>query len=144
MENAHLSKGHEKARASFNKLAEKINSACASLLDTLSLNPTSVAHHGISISNKLGSEFVDRVVNNISLLKLHLTDLENNLNNGFFDSKRVEEIAGSLMDTSTTLNEFLLSNNFYLNTFERAIKEVDKVIHRVLNKMPVGVYSFND
>lgn len=144
MENANLSRGHEKARAAFNGLAEKITSACASLLDTLSLTPESVANHGIVISNKLGSEFVDRIVNNISLLKLHLTELEKNLNNGFFDATWVEEIAQSLMDTSSKMNEFLLSNNFYLNTFERAIKEVDKVINRVLSKMPIGMYSFND
>lgn len=80
MENANLSRGQEKARASFNSLAEKINSACASLLDTLSLTPTAVANHGIVISNKLGSEFVDRVVDNITLLTRHLTKLESNLN----------------------------------------------------------------
>jgi len=56
----------------------------------------------------------------------------------------VEEIAQSLMDTSDKMNEFLLSNNFYMHTFERAIKEVDKVINRVLSKMPIGIYSFND
>jgi|GEM_PF-1101503 len=144
MENANLSKGHESARASFNALANEINAACASLLDTLSLNPTSVATHGIVISNKLGSEFVDRIVNNISLLKLHLTDLEKNLNSGFFKSERVEEIAGSLIETSDRLNEFLLSNNFYMHTFEWSIKEVEHMIEKVLNKMPIGMYRFHD
>jgi len=140
MENANLSRSHESARTSFNKLSNEINSACASLLDTLSLKPTSVATHGIVISNKLGSEFVDRVINNISLLKLHLTELEKNLNNGFFDSKRVEEIAGSLLETSDKMNEFLLSNNFYKNTFERAIKEIETISKRILNKMPIEIY----
>lgn len=129
------------ARASFNKVAANINAACASLLDTLSLNPQSVAHHGIHISNKLGSEFIDRIVTNISILKLHLSELEHNLNNGFFDKEWVKEISVSLTETSDTLNDFLLSNNFYMNTFEWAIKEVKGSIERVLDKIPVGMMA---
>lgn len=131
------------ARASFNTLAEKINSACSSLLDTLSLNPQSVASHGIVISNKLGSEFVDRVVNNISLLKLHLAELEHNVNLGIFTHEWVKELTPSLIETSDRLNEFLLSNNFYMHTFQRAIQEIDSLIITVMNKMPVGVYTKN-
>jgi hypothetical protein len=142
MEN--LNSSRNSARASFNKIAESINAACTSLLDTLSLNPQSVANHGISVSNKLGSEFVDRIVDNITLLKIHVAELDRNLTSGFFDSTWVEEIAGSLMETSDKLNEFLLSNNFYMHTFERAVKELNTMIDKVLNKMPIGIYKFSD
>ena len=61
--------------------------------------------------------------------------------NGTFAPERVAELAAWLNETSDRLNEFLLSNNFYKNTFERAVKEVTTKITKVMNKMPLEIYA---
>ena len=65
---------------SVNKLIDKINATCDALLDTLTLTPSSVGNFGISMSEKLDSEFVDRVVKSIWLLKNHLRELRESIN----------------------------------------------------------------
>lgn len=140
MKNLYPSTSHEKTKSNLNTLKNEINAICTNLLEILSLHPNSVADYGISISNKLWTEFVDRIINNISLLKLHFYDLEKYIHSDSLNRERIEEITKWLSEVSDKLKEFLLSNNFYQNTFEWAIKELDNMIKKVLNTMPIGAY----
>ena len=62
-----------------NKMIDKINSTRNALLDTLTLKPDAVGNYGVIISQKLDTEFVDRIVRNILILKNHLKELKNNM-----------------------------------------------------------------
>ena len=115
------------------KLIDKINSTCNDLLDTLILKPDAVGNYGVVISQKLDTEFVDRIVRNIWILKNHLKDLKSNMNEEL-DEKWVKEIAKGLLDTSDQLNEFVTSNRFFHNSFGWAVEEVNTLIKKILDK----------
>jgi hypothetical protein len=60
-----------------NKLIDKINSTCDALLATLEFNSDTVSSYNMTILGRMNmnSEFMDRVVTNIIVLKSHLADL---------------------------------------------------------------------
>ncbi|MBU0627455.1 hypothetical protein KKG31_00695 [Patescibacteria group bacterium] len=124
-----------------NKLIDKINSTCNDLLDTLTLKPDAVGNYGVIISQKLDTEFVDRIVRNIWILKAHLKDLKANMDEELSD-ERVENIANGLLETSDQLNQFVSSNGFFHNSFGWAIEEVNTMISKILDRLPIGVYKF--
>lgn len=124
-----------------NKLVNKINSTCNALLDTLTLKPDAVGNYGVVISQKLDTEFVDAIVRNIWIIQSHLKDIKNHIDEDL-TNEWVEEIASGLLETSDKLNEFVASNGFFHNSFGRAIEEVNVMIKKILDKLPIGVYKF--
>lgn len=61
-----------------NALIDKINSTCDALLSALEVNSNSASSFNMTIVNRMNinSEFMDRVVTNIIVLKSHLMDLK--------------------------------------------------------------------
>jgi FtsZ-binding cell division protein ZapB len=143
MENLHSSNKLNTTKT-ISKLADKINSTCIALLDTLSDSAQSVWNFWISITQKLDSELVDRVIKNIQILQIHISEIKNHMNDNNRDSKRIEQITTSLRETSDNLNEFVLSNNFFYNTFGWYIWELRKMIDKVLEKLPIWAYKLQN
>lgn len=127
---------------SINKLVEKINSTVDALIDTLTLSPQSVWNFGISVSQTIDSEFTDRVVKNLWILKNHLKDIQGNLDLTDLNNERLEEITQSLTETSDQLNTLAGSNNYFYNTFGWAVQEINVMIDKILSKLPVWAYSY--
>lgn len=91
----------------------------------MELNGDAVAQYSVATAEKVESDFVDVVVDNIKKIKLHLEDLKKALNKKVItDTKDIEKIIGSLQETSDTLHTFLLSNGFFNNTFQMPIMEI--------------------
>ncbi len=102
----------------------------------LELNSDSVAKYSVTTANKVESEFVDRVVLNIDKIKNHLRDLKKALNKKVIsDMSSVNAIITSLQETSTTLNGFLLSNNFFNTTFQLPIMEIQAAIDQIFEEV---------
>lgn len=112
-----------------NALIQKIDGICKdiekNLAMCLELNGDAVAKYSVATASKVESEFVDRVVLNIQKIKNHLNDLKKALNKKTItDITDIENIIGSLQETSDTLHGFLLSNGFFCNTFEMPVMEI--------------------
>ena len=112
-----------------NTLIQKIEGVCkdieAGLAKCLELSGDSVAEYNTTTAEKVESEFVNVVVDNITKIKLHLGDLKKALNKKVItDITDIEKIIGSLQETSDTLQSFLLSNGFFNNTFQMPVMEI--------------------
>ncbi|MCX6825252.1 MAG: hypothetical protein NTY80_03415 [candidate division SR1 bacterium] len=123
-----------------NALVQKIEGVCKNIEQNLAmcleLNSDSVAKYSVTTANKVESEFVDRIVLNIDKIKNHLRDLKKALNKKVIsDMSSVNAIITSLQETSTTLNGFLLSNNFFNTTFQLPIMEIQAAIDQIFEEV---------
>lgn len=112
-----------------NALIQKIEGVCKDIEKNLALclelSGDSVANFSVTIASKVQSDFVDRIVLNIDIIKNHLYDLRKALHQKVItDTKTIEKTIGSLQETSDTLHTFLLSNSFYNNTFAMPVMEI--------------------
>jgi len=121
-------------------LIQKIEGVCKdiekSLFSSLDLNGDSISDFSVSTAEKVESEFVNVVVDNITKIKLHLGDLKKALNQKVItDITTIEKIIGSLQDTSATLQTFLLANNFNNNTFQMPVMEIQSAIDQIFEEV---------
>lgn len=80
-----------------NTLIQKIEGVCkdieAGLANCLELNGDSVAEYSVTTAEKVESEFVNVVIDNITKIKLHLADLKKALNQKTItDTTTIEKI----------------------------------------------------
>ncbi len=121
-------------------LIQKIEGVCkdieAGLANCLELNGDSVAQYSVTTAEKVESEFVNVVVDNITKIKLHLGDLKKALNHKTItDTTTIEKIIWSLQDTSATLQTFLLANNFNNTTFQMPVMEIQATIDQIFEEV---------
>jgi ABC-type phosphate transport system auxiliary subunit len=123
-----------------NNLVQKIDSLCKdiekALAFCLEVNSGAVAEHSIALTKKMDSEFVDRIVVALHNMKNHLNELKKGIRN-FRSTEEMQEVVRSLMQSSDALQQLLMSNNFFYNTFQLLISEVQVMIDRVLEEVPV-------
>jgi len=139
MENFNAKLSSESVRH-VNTLIQKIEGVCKTieegLASCLELNGDSVAQYSLTTAEKVESEFVNVVVDNITKIKLHLGDLKKALNHKVItDTTAIEKIIGSLQDTSATLQTFLLANNFNNNTFQMPVMEIQATIDQIYEQV---------
>jgi hypothetical protein len=139
MENFNAKLSSESVRH-VNTLIQKIEGVCKTieegLASCLELNGDSVAQYSVTTAEKVESEFVNVVVDNITKIKLHLGDLKKALNQKVItDTTTIEKIIGSLQDTSATLQTFLLANNFNNNNFQMPVMEIQATIDQIFEEV---------
>ena len=145
MENFNTRLSQESIR-NVNSLIQKIEGVCKdiekNLAMCLELNSDSVAQYSVTTANKVESEFVDRVVLNIDKIKNHLRDLKKALSKKVIsDTDGITKIVSSLQETSTTLQSFLLSNNFFNNTFHMPVMEIQSAIDQIFEQVSMVEYA---
>jgi len=130
-----------------NALIDKINSTCDALLSALEVNSNSASSFNMTIVNRMNinSEFMDRVVTNIIVLKSHLMDLKRWINwEIIHDTWDLQTIISWLLETSDKLNELLLSDNNFNNVYSMPIVEIQNMITELLDDIKVGEVMFVD
>jgi hypothetical protein len=139
MENFNAKLSSESVR-NVHSLIQKIEGVCKEIEEGLAkcfeLTGDSVAQYAVTTANKVESEFVNVVIDNIIKIKLHLGDLKKALNQKIItDTTTIEKIIGSLQDTSATLQTFLLANNFNNNTFQMPVMEIQATIDQIFEEV---------
>jgi tRNA A58 N-methylase Trm61 len=145
MENFNTKLSSESVR-NVNALIQKIEGVCKNIEKNLAmcleLNGDSVAQYSVTTAEKVESEFVDRIVLNIDKIKNHLRDLKKALSQKVIsDMTTVTTIIGSLQETSDTLQTFLLSNNFFNNTFQLPVMEIQAAIDQIFEEVSMVEYA---
>lgn len=127
-----------------NSLVQKIDSLTKdiekALAFCLEVNGDKVAQHSVSLTQKCDTEFVDTIVVALHNMKNHLLDLRKWLTS-FKSSEEMTTIVQWLMTSSDNLQQLLLSNNFFHNTFQLLVSEVQTMIDRVLEQIPVSAMA---
>lgn len=124
-----------------NALIDKINSTCDALMSALELNTQTVSSYGWTIVQRMdmNSEFIDRVVTNIIVMKSHLAELKKWINDNLLkDTWDLQTIVSGLMETSDKLNELLLSDNNFNNVYSMPIIEIQNMISELLDEIRIG------
>jgi len=125
-----------------NSLVEKINWTCNALLSALELNSMSVGVYGISVTEKLDSEFVDRVVLNIMNLKNHLKDLKREVNVKVIKNAHdLKNIVSSLTQVVDNLTAVMNENGFFRKTFQMPIDEIKMMVENVMSEIEIGKFQ---
>ena len=127
-------------------LVQKIEGICkdieAGLAECFEISSRTVGGFCITTAARVDSDYVDRVVLTLQTLQNHLRDLRKSLHKGLVHDKQdVENIITSLQDTSTQLTSFLLSNNFYAQTFALPVAELSAAIDHIYNEMHISAYA---
>ncbi|MFZ2150804.1 MAG: hypothetical protein WAZ12_00590 [Candidatus Absconditicoccaceae bacterium] len=137
MEKANLQSSSE-SLGKINSLIDNINQTCDMLVSALDLNSDAVGVYGISLTEKMDTEFVDIILLKVAQMKNHLIDLKREVNKEFSDNQKdVEKIISSLREVGDNLDILLLGNGFYRNNFEMPIREVQTMIERVYEEVYV-------
>lgn len=145
MENFNAKLSSESVR-NVNTLIQKIEGVCKdiekSLFMSLELSGDSIADFSVTTADKVESEFVNVVVDNITKIKLHLEDLKKAVSQKTIsDMQVVNKIVGSLQDTSDILQTFLLANNFFNNTFQMPVMEIQASIDQIFEEVSMVEYA---
>ena len=120
------------------KLMDKIGSTCDQLLGVLELSKGSVSSYGVKITDDLmGTEFVDRVVIYLLLLKKHLYDLSKHASTQFEAQDDVHGIIAHLTEMWDKLNTKMLENNYFHNTYGYLVEDIVENIDAITQKLPV-------
>ena len=118
-----------------NHLVKKIDSLCkdieGAIAQCMELTGDKVATHSVTLTHKMDTEFVDTVVIALHNMKNHLEELKKNIRN-FKSHEEMQTIIHGLMSSSDNLQLLLNSNNFFHNTFQLLVSEVQVMIDSVL------------
>lgn len=123
-----------------NALIEKINSTCDALMAALEFNTQTVSNYNMTIVDRMNinSEFIDRVVTNIIVMKSHLADLKKWINGDLIkDTWDLQTVISGLRETSDKLNELLLSDNNFNNVYSMPIAEIQTMIDELLDEIKI-------
>jgi len=145
MENFNAKLSSESVR-NVNNLIQKIEGVCKDIEEGIAkcfeLTGDSVAQYSVTTANKVESEFVNVVIDNITKIKLHLADLKKALSQKVIaDMGWIDSIVKSLQTTSQTLQTFLLSNNFFNNTFQMPVMEIQSAIDQIFEEVSMVEYA---
>ncbi|HRX63667.1 MAG TPA: hypothetical protein P5060_01030 [Candidatus Absconditabacterales bacterium] len=122
-----------------NALVDKINATCDALISALDFNTESVSSYNMTIVDRMNmnSEFIDRVVTNIVVMKTHLSELKKGMEI-IEDTLDLKNIVSGLQDTSDKLNELLINDNNFNNVYSMAVMEIQDMIGQVMDEIRVG------
>lgn len=125
-----------------NTLIQKIEWVCKNIEEDLAkcfeLSWDTVGQYSLTTANKVESEFVNVVIDNITKIKHHLCDLKKALNQKIIsDAPTITTIIWSLQETSDTLQTFLLSNNFFTTTFQLPVMEIQAAIDQIFEEVSI-------
>jgi hypothetical protein len=119
---------------------DKIWSTCDQLIGVLEISKDGVSSYGVRITdNAMSTEFVDRVVWYLLLLKKHMFDLKKHIHNhkNFQEKKEISSIIEHLLETQDKLKIKMIENNYFYKTYWYLIEEIFDMIENVVEKFPV-------
>ncbi len=125
---------------SVSRLASKVSSTCDQLIVVLEISVDSVSSYGVRISSKaMSTDFVDRVVSNLLLVKKHMFDLRKNIRHheNFQSSESISSTIEHLLVTRDKLTIARQENNYFHNTYWYLLDEINEMIDAVVLKLPV-------
>jgi len=123
---------------SVSKLMDKIGATCDQLLGVLEVSKWGVSSYGARVTDEvMSTEFVDRVVTYLLLLKKHLYDLKQHATTQFQCEDDVQGIVAHLVEMWDKLNLKMVENNYFHNTYGYLVEEIVEYIGAVVEKMPV-------
>ena len=122
---------------SINKFMDKITDTCDQLIGALEVNKDGVSSYGVRITDKvMNSEFVDRVIWYLMVLKKYIFDLDKYSVDHFQDVESVKHIISHLLETSDKLKLKMIENSFFNNTYGDMVMEISDTIDNIILKMP--------
>ncbi len=118
---------------------DKISSTCDQLIGALEVSKEGVSSYGVRITdNLMDSEFVDRVIGYLLVLKKHMFNLRKHAPQHFQDAESIKHIIEHLLETSDKLKIKMLENNFFHNTYGMHVMEISEAIDKIIKKMSVN------
>ncbi len=87
----------------------------------------------------MSTEFVDRVVGYLLLLKKHMFDLRKHVHAhvNFQEQHQVAHIVEHLLETQDKLKVKMIENNYFKNTYGYLVEEIFEMVDAVVRKFPV-------
>lgn len=125
---------------SMSKLMDKVWATCDQLIGALEVSKDGVSSYGVRITdNAMSTEFVDRVVGYLLLLKKHMFDLRKHVRNhmSFQEQHQIAHIVEHLLETQDKLKAKRMENNYFNNTYGYLVDEIFEMLEAVVRKMPV-------
>jgi hypothetical protein len=123
---------------SVGKLMDKIGATCDQLIGVLEVSKDSVGSYGARVTEDvMSTEFVDRVVIYLLLLKKHLSDLRKHSLTQFKSEDEVHAIIAQLIEMGDALSEKMVENNYFNNTYGYLVEDILFAIKGINEKMPV-------
>jgi hypothetical protein len=106
----------------------------------LEVSKDGVSSYGVRITeNAMSTEFVDRVVGYLLLLKKHMFDLRKHVHThvNFQQEHQIAHIVEHLLETQDKLNAKRIESNYFNNTYGYLIDEIFEMVDAVVRKFPV-------
>ena len=119
-------------------LMDKIGATCDQLLGVLEVTKGGVSSYGVKITDDvMSSEFVDKVIIYLLLLKKHLYDLDKHTASHFAAQEDVHTILAHLLEMGDKLKTKMIENSYFHTTYGYLVEEVVENIGAIVEKLPV-------
>ncbi len=103
---------------SVNNLIDKIGATCDQLIGVLELSKDGVSSYGVRITDDaMSTEFVDKVIVYLLLLKKHLYDLSKHATTHFGAQEDVHAILAHLIEMGDKLSAKMVESLYFQNTY---------------------------
>lgn len=112
------------SNSALNKIAESITESANQIFDALHTWSTGFAGFGAKGENWLQNEYFDKVIKNIILIKRNLQDAKNYISQNNLEYKDVEVFVVWTQNTIDTINNLMLQDVYFNNTFGYAMEEL--------------------
>lgn len=125
---------------SMSKLMDKVWATCDQLIWALEVSKDGVSSYGVRITdNAMSTEFVDRVVGYLLLLKKHMFDLRKHVRThmSFQEREQIAHVVEHLLETEDKLKAKMIENNYFNNTYGYLLEEIFEMLDAVVKKFPV-------
>lgn len=123
---------------SVNNLIDKIGATCDQLIGVLELSKGGVSSYGVRITDDaMSTEFVDKVIVYLLLLKKHLYDLSKHATTQFGAQEDVHAIIAHLVEMGDKLNTKMVESVYFHNTYGYLVEEIVENIGAITAKLPV-------
>jgi len=106
----------------------------------LEVSKDGVSSYGVRITdNAMSTEFVDRVVGYLLLLKKHMFDLRKHVRThmSFQEREQISHVVEHLLETEDKLKAKMIENNYFNNTYGYLLEEIFEMLDAVVKKFPV-------
>ncbi len=118
-----------------NKLVGEINNICDQLISAFEMSSDKVMSYGFSLAGEMDTVFVDKILNAIDKMKLHMQEIYTHMDSNV---ELESDVIMWLMSIQSKLTDLLVSNNYYADNFQMPISEVNHDIQKILDNVKVG------
>jgi len=108
----------------------------------LEVSKDGVSSYAVRITdNAMSTEFVDRVVGYLLLLKKHMFDLRRHVRThmSFQEKEQIAHVVEHLLETQDKLSAKRIESNYFNNTYCYLLDEISEMVEAVVRKFPVNL-----